>query len=149
MKKDKSEKNTPVRNPEKQEYAYALYMQNVPQKDICSRVDITAATLIKWRENGGWEEKRASKNISIDTIISKTLSKINSMLDSEDFNADAFSKAVSQLKKMKGGVTADDVISVFISYGDWLISKGEDNEFVQKTVICQDKYILRMLKNEN
>lgn len=151
-KKDKKE--MAIRNPEKYEYAFLLFMQKMSQKDICTKVDITPATMIKWKESGGWEEKRAVRSISIDTLITKTLQKINDLLDNEDFNADSFSKAVNQLKNLKQGASIDDKILVLMNFGDWLIEEmPTDKEitevFIKQVTAYQDKYILKQLRNGN
>ena len=87
-----------VKDPQKYEYAYLLYMQRVPQKEIAERADVSQQTLSKWKEDGGWEMKRAARTISRDELLNKTMMRINDMLDDrEGFNADAFSKAVEGL----------------------------------------------------
>ena len=57
------------RNPEKEEYAYLLFMQRATQEDICKRVGVTAPTLKSWKDSGSWEDKRASRTISLDDLI--------------------------------------------------------------------------------
>ena len=100
-----------VKDPQKYEYAYLLYMQRVPQKEIADRVGVSQQTLSKWKDDGGWELKRVARTVSRDQIINKTLMKINELLDNEeDFNGDEFAKLSSQLEKIKGGYTMDDVL---------------------------------------
>lgn len=140
------------RNPEKYEYAYLLYMGRHSGKLICEKVGITPATLQKWKEDGMWESKRAAKTISVDELISKTLSKISSMLDDENFNADNFSKAVAQLKNLKSGATIDDRITTLTEFGDYMIQKMAidkkvDSEFIKKLTEYQDRYILENIRN--
>ena len=79
--------------------------------------------------------------------------RINDMLDDrEGFNADAFSKAVSQLKELKGGYSLDDVVDVLMKFGDWLIEtsandKGITPEFIQRLTAYQDQYIKMRINN--
>ncbi len=145
-------KKATIRNPEKYEYAFLLFMKKMSQKDICEKVEVTPATLKSWIERGGWKEKMAARTISVDNLISKTLLKINDLLDSDDFNADSFSKAVNQLKNLKQGATIDDKILTLMAFGDWLIEemaqdKAIDEAFVKNVTSLQDKYILNQLKN--
>lgn len=140
-----------IRNPEKYEYAYLLFMKKMAQKEICEKVGITAPTLQNWIERGGWREKIAAKTISVDTLISKTLIKINELLDEEDFNADSFSKAVNQLKTLKTGATVDEKILTLMEFGDWLIEEMNNDkditeELVKTITQLQDSYILKQLK---
>jgi hypothetical protein len=141
------QRKTVPRNPEKFEYAYLLFMQGVAQQDICTRVGIAAPTLKNWKETGGWEEKRAARTISIDDLMQKTLRKISQMLDDNDnFSADAFAKAVNQLKTLKTGNTIDDEINCFMAFQDYLIKHRPLNKTITddliKTIIrLQDDYV--------
>lgn len=143
-----------VRNPEKYEYAYLLYMQKHTQASICEKVEITPSTFQSWKNSGGWEEKRAARTISVDTLIAKTLRRIDELLDSPDgFNADAFSKAVNQLKTLKAGATVNDKIESFLDFSDFLTDEhGRDPEvdevFIKKVNRLQDRYILKLMRNE-
>ena len=65
---------------------------------------------------------------------------------------DAFSKAVSQLKELKGGYSLDDVVDVLMKFGDWLIEtsandKGITQEFIQQLTAYQDQYIKMRINN--
>jgi len=141
------------RTPEKYEYAYLLFMQQTMGQDICARVGISAPTLKSWKDDGGWEQKRASRTISLDDLMQKALVRINDILDSEEaFNADAFAKAVKQLKELKSSNTIDDDINCFMSFQDFLIQqrniyKDVNDEFIKKVAKYQDIYIQFRLGN--
>lgn len=151
MKKGKE--GVQARNPEKYEYAYLLFMQKVAQNDICTRVGITAPTLISWKASGGWEGKRAARTISIDDLMQKTLRVINEMLDDkQNFSADAFAKAVNQLKTLKTGSTVDDDINTFMDFQDYLIRERNSCKeitdlFIKTVARLQDNYIQYRLGN--
>lgn len=142
-----------VKDPQKYEYAYLLYMKKVPQKDIAERVGVSQQTLVKWKDDGGWELKRVAKTVSRDQIVNKTLTRINDMLDSgEDFNADEFSKAVNQIKKLQAGCTMDDIADILTGFGDWIIEqsatdKAITTDFVQLLTRYHDKYLLMRINN--
>nr|DAJ84685.1 MAG TPA: Protein of unknown function (DUF1804) [Caudoviricetes sp.] len=142
-----------VKDPGKYEYAYMLYMNKTPQKEIAERVGVSQQTLSKWKDDGGWEYKRVAKTISRDDIINKVLVKANEMLDSEEaFNADAFAKAISQLKSIQSGVTPDEIADILTRFGDWIIQesatdKAITTEFVQLLTRYQDKYLLMRINN--
>ena len=107
------------RNPEKYEYAYLLFMQRVSQEDICKRVGVSSPTLKSWKDSGGWEQKRASRTISLDDLMQKALVRINAMLDDNTtFSADAFAKAVKQLKELKKK-NYDVFINLCEGYLEW------------------------------
>lgn len=142
-----------VKDPQKYEYAYLLYMQRVPQKEIAERVGVSQQTLVKWKDDGGWEFKRVSKSVSRDQIINKILIKINELLDKdEDFNGDEFAKLTSQLQKIKEGYTLNDVVDILSKFGDYMIAQSATDkeittEFVQMLTKYQDKYILNLTGN--
>ena len=142
-----------VKDPQKYEYAYLLYMQRVPQKEIADRVGVSQQTLSKWKDDGGWELKRVARTVSRDQIINKMLMKINELLDSEeDFNGDEFAKLSSQLEKIKGGYTMDDVADILTKFGDYIIEQSASDkaittEFVQLLTKYQDKYLLMRINN--
>ena len=152
-KQNKEKASIRVKDPQKYEYAYLLYMQKVPQKEIAERVGVSQQTLSKWKEDGGWELKRVAKTVSRDQIINKVLLRINEMLDSEEeFNADEFSKAANQLSKLKQGCTIDDIADILTRFGDWVIEQSASDktittEFVQQLTQLQDKYLLNRINN--
>lgn len=142
-----------IRTPEKYEYAYLLYMQNHTQASICEKVGIAPGTFQSWKSSGGWEEKRAARTISVDTLIAKLLRRIDEQLDDPAFNADAFAKAVKQLKALKAGATVNDTIEVLMAFTDFLTDQsGRDPEVTDilvKTVNrLHDRFILKQLKHE-
>ncbi len=142
-----------IRTPEKYEYAYLLYMQNHTQKSICEKTGIAPATFQSWKAAGGWEEKRAARTISVDMLIAKLLHKIDEQLDAPDFNADAFSKAVKQLKELKAGATVNDTIQVLLAFTDFLIDESArdteiDERFIKTVNRLHDRFILKRLKHE-
>ncbi|WP_455633351.1 hypothetical protein [Parabacteroides sp.] len=142
-----------VKDPQKYEYAYMLYMQKVPQKEIAGRVGVSQQTLSKWKEDGCWELKRVARTVSRDQIINKTLMKINELLDSEEgFNGDEFAKLASQLEKIKAGYTLDDVADILTKFGDYIIERSASDKeittgFVQLLTKYQDKYLLMRINN--
>lgn len=152
-KQDKEKAGICVKDPQKYEYAYLLYMQKVPLKEIAERAGVTQQTLSRWKKEGSWELKRAARTVSRDRIVNKTLMKINEILDSaEGFNADEFSKAVNQLSKLKQGCTIDDVADILTGFGDWVIEQSATEkeittDFVQRLTRLQDKYLLMRMNN--
>jgi len=140
------------RSPEKFEYAYLLFMQGAQAQDICARVGITHPTLASWKNSGGWMEKRASRTISLDDLMQKALRRISEILDKEEgFSADAFAKAVKQLKELKTSNTVDDDINTFMTFQDFLIQKRSEynieDSFIKTVTKYQDIFIQFRLGN--
>ncbi len=132
-------------------YGFILYMQNIQQTEIAERCNVTAATVSDWKKKENWEAKRAAKTISMDELIAKALMKINELLDSDNFNDDAFAKAVAQLKTLKHRNTVDDEIMCFMDFQNFLIEKRYtekiDEDFIKKLTKLQDMYIQLKLGN--
>lgn len=126
-------------------YGFILYLQNIQQTEIAERCNVTPATVSEWKKKENWEAKRAAKTISMDELIAKALMKINELLDRQDFNADAFAKAVAQLKTLKHRNTVDDEIMCFMDFQNFLIEKrfseNIDEAFIKKLTRLQDQYI--------
>ena len=141
-------KNFKTRNPEKYDYAQLLYMNGSTQKEVAQKVGTTESTVSGWVRSGGWEAKRAARNISPEQIANKLLVKLNGMLEAgEDFNPAVFAKITRQLKSFKREAGIDDLIYVFIGFGSWLerVSLTDDSitpELIGKITSLQDKFIL-------
>lgn len=140
-----------LKNPEKFEYAERLYLEGMVQKAICEKLTVTQATLSKWKKLGLWEEKRKARNISVDSLITRALMKIDEMLKKDDFSADEFAKAVAPLKSLPKRVTPDDKTSFLIELGRWVevnigIEKPITVDFFRTMTLVHDIYILKVLK---
>lgn len=133
------------------DYAFTLYMQKKPQGEIAARCNVSQQTITNWKQVDNWEAKRAAKSISVGELIAKTLQKANEMLDADDFNADAFAKAVAQLKTLKTGNTVDDAIMCFMTFQNYLMEQAVafeiDEAFIKKLVSLQDHFIKYRMGN--
>ena len=151
MAKKATKQTVTPRDQAKYDFAYLLFMQRVPQQDICERVGVSAPTLQSWKESGTWEAKRAAKNISLDDLLQNALRRINDMLEDPKFNADSFAKAVSQLKTLKSSNTVDDDINTLTAFSEFVVSIRQENDlvdddFIKKLTRLQDSYIQSRLK---
>lgn len=137
-----------VKDQNKYDYAFLLFMQGVKQKDICERVKTTHVTLQKWKEQGEWETKKLANSVSTKTIAQKLLKRIDEEADQEELKADAISKLVSQLSKLDVGITINDIAEVFLGFGSWLEGQNDVSvEFVRKVTELQDRYITKQRNN--
>lgn len=58
---------------DKKDYARLLYMQGEQQKVIAEKVGVSAQTITKWVNVGGWVEQRAAQNITRPELVNKLL----------------------------------------------------------------------------
>lgn len=127
--------------------AFIYFMQGVQQTEIAERLEVSNQTITDWKIKGNWDVKRAAKTISMQELVNKALQRINELLDSkENFNADAFAKAVAQLKTLMPSNTVDDKVMAFLSFQNFLfeirgIEPGVDADFIRKVTSLQDKYV--------
>lgn len=133
------------------DYAFILFMQRVAQIDIAQRVGVSEKTVSSWKGKDNWEAKRAAKTVSMDELIVKALRKISEMLDSKDFNADSFAKAVAQLKTLKQRNTVDDEIMCFMDFQNFLLERRNiehiDEPFLRSLIKLQDQFIQYRMGN--
>ena len=75
MKKTKKELE------EKREFARLLFMQGEQQKIIADKTGVSAQTITKWVNDGGWQEQRAASNITRPELVNKLLLTINRLIE--------------------------------------------------------------------
>lgn len=140
------------RDSDKHDKAYQLYVAGHTQKEICNTLDINAKTLKRWIDDGVWSGKRATKNISLDSMINRLMSIADDMLNDDNFkdnlaeNSNAIAKLIRQIKSLKNGTTINDRYQTFIDFIDWLIIEARSNKEVSDSVVkiinlLQNKYL--------
>jgi len=138
----------------KKSLAYILFMNNMMQKDICQRVQVTPKTLQRWIEKENWKEKLAAKTITRSELVNSTLNKIYELLNNEkQIDADALSKLASAVERLDKKETPVVIMEVFLAFGAWLqlqatIDKNCDLEFIKKVTRYQDQYITEKMSTK-
>lgn len=132
-------------------YGFILFCQRIAQNEIAERCEVSVQTISAWKKEDQWEAKRASKTISMDELVNKCLVKINELLDTKDFDADAFAKSVAQLKALKPNNTVDNEIMTFMAFQNFLLERKHtaevSDDFIKKVTGFQDRYIQIKLGN--
>lgn len=124
------------------------------QKEIASILSIPPSTLTQWVKKGAWEQERAALAISVDNIIPKILSKINSDIDEGKLSADALAKYCKQLRELsKNSLTINDYHQVMVKFCDYLRlqatrDKCITSEVLQVVVTVQDAFLKSVVNNE-
>ncbi len=133
-------------------YGLKLYMMGIQQNEIAERCGVSAQTITEWKQKYDWETKRASRSVSLEELANKCLQKASELLDSKDFNADAFAKAIAQLKTLIPKNTVDTDIMTFMGFQDFLLElRHEENiteTFIKSLTNYQDRYIRKRLGHE-
>lgn len=139
------------KNESKKELAYLLYMQGIKLEEIRDRCGIgSSRTLNNWIKEGGWKEKRAAKTITRTELITKTLGKINDLLESETFEADKLSKLAALIEKLDRQNSPIVVMDVLMDFGRFLSDRSNldrdiDLPFLKKVNRYQDMFISQKL----
>lgn len=140
------------RDSEKYDKAYQLYTFGVNQKEICTTLEINAKTLKRWIDDGVWREKRATKSVSLDSMINRLMVIADDMLNDENFkdklaeNSNAIAKLIRQIKTLKNGTTINDRLQAFIDFTEWVIIEARTDKCVTDEIVkainkLQDKHI--------
>lgn len=122
---------------DKKDYARLLYMQGEQQKVIAEKVGVSAQTITKWVNVGGWVEQRAAQNITRPELVNKLLRTVDKMIeavnDSDDPDAanglgDKLAKFAATIEKLDKHTSIVDVIEVFMAFSKWLQFQAEFDE---------------------
>lgn len=135
---------------EKREYARLLFMNGESNKSIAERTGISAATIGKWVNDGGWHEQRAASSISRPQLVNKLLRTIDELIESVTKSRDPvligglgdklakFSATIERLDKKTSVV---DVIDVFMAFNKWMQYRAQsDPEITPELLKTFNKY---------
>lgn len=147
---------------DKKDYARLLYMQGEQQKVIAEKVGVSAQTITKWVNVGGWVEQRAAQNITRPELVNKLLRTVNKMIeavnDSDDPDAanglgDKLAKFAATIEKLDKHTSIVDVIEVFMAFSKWLQFQAEFDENITPELLktinkYHNQYINYLMQNK-
>lgn len=147
---------------DKKDYARLLYMQGEQQKTIAEKVGVSAQTITKWVNNGGWVEQRAAQNITRPELVNKLLRTVDRMIeavnDSDDPDAanglgDKLAKFAATIEKLDKHTSIVDVIEVFMAFSKWLQFQAEFDEDITPELLktinkYHNQYINYLMQNK-
>lgn len=136
---------------QKKELARLYYMQGEQMQSIAEKVGVSANTIGKWAETGGWKEKRSGMNITRPEIVNKNLILISRLLDrlnNEDIDLKDVGKIVDQISKLAAAIeridkkaNVVDAIEVFTALNNWLLERmAWDNEITPELLRTIERY---------
>ena len=147
---------------DKKDYARLLYMQGEQQKVIAEKVGVSAQTITKWVNVGGWVEQRAAQNITRPELVNKLLRTVDKMIeavnDSDDPDAanglgDMLAKFAATIEKLDKHTSIVDVIEVFMAFSKWLQFQAEFDEDITPELLktinkYHNQYINYLMQNK-
>lgn len=126
----------------KKEVAKHLYMKGTPIIQIVELTGITRQSVSRWVNQENWKEERAAREMSKESITSKTLSKLGEVIDRVDDEkgisrmTDSLLKAAQGIKAINTKTTIVDKVDTLIEFENWLVAhRDEYPEVDDKTVI--------------
>lgn len=154
--------NTKKELEDKKDYARLLYMQGEQQKVIAEKVGVSAQTITKWVNVGGWVEQRAAQNITRPELVNKLLRTVDKMIeavnDSDDPDAanglgDKLAKFAATIEKLDKHTSIVDVIEVFMAFSKWLQFQAEFDENITPELLktinkYHNQYINYLMQNK-
>ena len=147
---------------DKKDYARLLYMQGEQQKVIAEKVGVSAQTITKWVNVGGWVEQRAAQNITRPELVNKLFRTVDKMIeavnDSDDPDAanglgDKLAKFAATIEKLDKHTSIVDVIEVFMAFSKWLQFQAEFDEDITPELLktinkYHNQYINYLMQNK-
>ena len=147
---------------DKKDYARLLSMQGEQQKVIAEKVGVSAQTITKWVNVGGWVEQRAAQNITRPELVNKLLRTVDKMIetvnDSDDPDAanglgDKLAKFAATIEKLDKHTSIVDVIEVFMAFSKWLQFQAEFDEDITPELLktinkYHNQYINYLMQNK-
>lgn len=148
---------------EKKEYARLLFMQGEQQNIIAQKVGVSAQSITRWVNDGGWQEQRAASNITRPELVNKLLLTINKMIeqvnasdDAEDFNrfGDKLAKLAATIERLDKKASIVDVVEVFMAFSKWLQYRMSYDENITPELLkninkYQDLYITENINSKS
>ena len=130
--------------------ARSLFINGATMVEIADKLDVSRATVSRWKEAEGWQEARAAKNISRPELVNKLLLGIDNLIEKcqEDNNplllgslADKLSKFASAIEKLDKKANVVDTIEVFMAFSKWMEYRAQtDPEITPELLKIFNKY---------
>ena len=76
-----------------------LYMKGTPTAQIVELTGVSRQSVSRWLNTEGWKEERAAREMSKESITSKTLSKLGDAIDKADGDERSIGRMADSLLK--------------------------------------------------
>lgn len=141
---------TQLSNAQKRELAKLLYInEHLSQKEIATRVGVSAQTITKWVKTENWEQLRVSLTIMKEEQLKslyRQVSAINDTISSRETEkyptpaeADAINKLASAIAKLEVESGLSEIIASFKEFFSWL--RSHNVEEAQRIIPLFDDFV--------
>lgn len=140
---------------QKRELAQILYLrENLSQKEIATKVEVTEKTVSKWKEKYEWDKLKASLIITKDQQLRRLyaqINELNTLIEGREEGkrfanskeADTLGKLAAAVRNFETEVSIAETIEVFREFLDWL--RKHDVEKAQDIASLQDRFIKSLM----
>jgi DNA-binding XRE family transcriptional regulator len=115
------------------------------QKEIAEIIGVSEQTIVRWKEEGKWEQLKGANNLTANQVISNLYKRALELSQDPSSNADRIAKIASAIDRLKPTRnTLTSYISAFMDLGNWLKNTGKlqeaklltkaQKEFIQEQV---------------
>ncbi len=145
-------------NSDKKELAKLLFTSNnLSQKEIATRVDITEATMSKWVNEEMWEDLKKSLQVTKDEqlrLMYKQLSNLNEDVMNEEGKGYPDSKQANTQKMLAASIreletetNIGQIIQVAMEFTKWVPGDTNEENELRKTIVrLFDDFIKHKMK---
>lgn len=119
-----------IRKRDAHDFAKVLYTtENLTQKEVSERVNVSEATVKRWIEKGNWKKLRKSMLVTKQhqiTLLYDQLEFINELIAERDVKvaepkeADVISKITSSIQKLEVDTSVGEIIEVAREFIDFV-----------------------------
>jgi len=127
-----------------------LFINGAPMVEIADKLNVSRATISRWKEAESWQEARAAKNITRPELVNKLLLSIDNLIqqcqEKEDplllgSLADKLYKFASAIEKLDKKANVVDTIEVFMAFSRWMEYRAQtDPEITPELLKTFNKY---------
>ena len=117
--------NTNKRIEQKQAAQDLFVYSGRTQKEIAEIIGVTEQTIVRWKEEGKWEDLKGANSLTANQVIANLYKRALELSADPSSNADKIAKlasAIDRLKPTKNTLTG--YISAFMDLGNWMKKSG-------------------------
>ena len=103
-----------------------LYMKGLNYQQIADLAGVTRQTVGRWAELDKWKEERAAREMSRESITSKTLGKLGDAIDSAGTDEKSINRLTDSLVKAAKGLREINRNTSLVSQVDTFIDGAPD-----------------------
>ena len=122
---DSKDQRTPV--------AKLFFLKGTPTAQTVELTGVSRQSVSRWLNTEGWKEERAAREMSKESITSKTLSKLGDAIDKADGDersigrmADSLLKSVKAIKEINLSTTIVNKVDTLIEFENWMVTHRDE-----------------------